>query len=326
MIVGSADRVQGIHDRGGESGRIGLGTDRPREARGAGGALVPQSVDQGSEGHRVIGGLDVVGGASRADLLDQDVAGTLKGGGRMRSGLWLDDVIARGSHRRPCRGARRLIAAVVERPLELRADPLLPEGRGASWVPAEGVEKCRRRGPVRPVLRARNGNGIRHLAAQRRPVGERPTRQQPALAVPVEGDRAPGHLPHTTDRIDHVLGAGLYVGERLVRQLYVADRIAGIAHRLPEVHRRHPLLLAATSGAVDEQHRFALGVASRRLAMKSGVELGRAGLQRRVLCAGRRREQQVCHPGDGEAETGEAARPIVVSTHDSRPYDGPGRG
>src|SRR5213592_2904284 len=107
----------------------------------------------------------------------------------MGSVLWLDDVIARGSHRRPFGGGRRLIAAVIERPLEVRADLLLPErGRASGARLAEGVEKRPRGGPVGPVLRARNRDGIRHLAPQRRPVDQRPAREQPTLTVPVECD------------------------------------------------------------------------------------------------------------------------------------------
>ena len=192
----------------------------------------------------------------------------------MRPGLRLDRLVAAGAHRRPRGRARGLVGLGVDGGEQLGAGELLPHGRrAAARRTGGGVAEGR------AVLRAGGGDHVGHLRAQARPVGQRPARQQSALADAEDRDRLAGAALHGPDPADEVLHGDLDVGGGEVRVVHRAHRVPeGVEGALADGVG----LVARGSGAGHEHDRLALGAPQLAVAVQGGVELGLRDGQRGV--------------------------------------------
>src|SRR5262245_24700877 len=92
-------------------------------------AAMRDSVDEGLERDRVKDGADVARCASRADVLDEDVARAFEGGSRMLTALRLDGLVGERTDGGVGDLPRCLIRLRVERAQQVRPGDLLPVGR-----------------------------------------------------------------------------------------------------------------------------------------------------------------------------------------------------
>jgi hypothetical protein len=113
------------------------------------------------------------------------------------------------------------VAPAVQRFEQSRAGGLLPRRRCKSTV--RRAPRCKRAKHRRPVLGAGEQDRVGDLGAQRGPVRQSESRQQPAPADAVDGEVAPRALAYRTNGVHEVLHRYLNVAGGVLREVHVAE-------------------------------------------------------------------------------------------------------